>query len=57
MNFVKNLEVTHIVGGGGGEFMLFVSLWRIAYENQNVAHPLYFNIFVTIEKMEPRNYD
>ena len=57
MNFVKNLDVTHIVGGGGGEFMLFVSLWRIAYENQNVAHPLYFNIFVTIEKMEPRNYD
>ena len=57
MDFVKNLEVTHIVGGGGMGVMLFVSFWQIAYENRYVAHPLYLNIFVTIEKIEPRNYD
>ena len=37
--------------------MLFASLWCIAYENRYVTHPLYFNIFVTTEKLEPRNYD
>ena len=37
--------------------MLFVALWRIAYDNRNVTHPLYLNTFVAIEKMEPRNYD
>ena len=37
--------------------MLFMSLRRIAYENRYVTHPLYLNTFVTIEKMEPRNYD
>ena len=37
--------------------MLFVSLWEIAYENRYVAHPWYLNTFVTIEKIEPRNYD
>ena len=57
MDFVKNLEVAHIVRVGGRGVMLFVSLWLIAYENRYVAHPLYLNTFVTIEKMEPRNYD
>ena len=55
MDFVKNLEVTHIVGGGGTEVMLFhydalrtkIDMWLTPY----------LNIFVTIEKMEPRNYD
>ena len=37
--------------------LLFISLWRIAYENVYVAHSLYLNNFVTIEKMEPDNYD
>ena len=37
--------------------MLFASLWRIAYKNQYVTHPLYPNIFETIEKMEPDKYD
>ena len=40
--------------GWGEEVMLSVSLWRIAYENRYVAHPLYLNTFVTIEKMEPK---
>ena len=39
-------------GWGGG-----LVIWHIAYENRYVAHPLYLNAFVTIEKMEPRNYD
>ena len=37
--------------------MLFVLLWRIVYEIRYVTHPLYLNTFVTIEKMEPHNYD
>ena len=37
--------------------MLFVSLWRIAYENRYVTHPLYLNTFVNIEKRKPCNYD
>ena len=37
--------------------MLFVSLWRIEYENRYATHLLYLNTFVTIEKIEPRNYD
>ena len=49
--------MTHIVGGGGREVMLFVSISRIAYENRYVANPLYLNTFLTIEKKEPRNYD
>ena len=58
MDFVKNMEVKHVVGGGGREgVMLFISLWRIAYENRYAAQPLYLNPFVTIEKIEPRNYD
>ena len=55
MDFVKNLKVTHIIMGGG--VGSFVSLRRIAYEKRHVAHPLHLNPFVTIEKMEPRNYD
>ena len=57
MDFAENLEMTHIVSGGGMGVMLFVSLWRIAYENRYVTHLLYLNTFVTIEKVEPRNYD
>ena len=57
MGFVKNLEVTHIVGGEGRGVMLFASLWRIAYENWYVAHPLYLNTFATIEQIDPRIYD
>ena len=57
MDSVKNLEVTHIVRGGERGILLFVSFSRIAYEIQYVTHPLYLNTFVTIEKMEPRNYD
>ena len=56
MDFVKNLGMTYVVGGGGG-VKLFASLWPIADENQYVNHSLYLNTFVTIEKMEPRNYD
>ena len=37
--------------------MLFASLWRIAYKNWYVTHPLYLNTFETTEKMEPDNYD
>ena len=57
MDFVKNLEVTHIGGGGGEGVMLFISLWHIAYENLYVDDPLYLTTFVTIEKLEPCNYD
>ena len=57
MDFVKNLEVTPIVEGRGMGVMLFVSFRLIAYENRYVTHPLYLNTFVTIEKMEPHNYD
>ena len=52
----KNLEVMHIVWGEGrGSSYLFhydVLLMKI-----NVAHPLYFKTFVTIEKIEPCIYD
>ena len=44
-------------GGGGGGGILFKLLWRIAYKNWYVNHPLYLNTFETIEKMEPENYD
>ena len=37
--------------------MLFAPLWRTAYKNRYVTHPLYFNTFETIEKVEPDNYD
>ena len=58
MNFVENLEMTHEVGGGRGESaMLFASLWRTAYKNRYVTHPLYLNTFEVIEKVEPDNYD
>ena len=57
MDFAENLEMTHIVSAGGMGVMLFVSLWRIAYENRYVTHPLHLNTFETIEKMEPHNYD
>ena len=43
--------------GLGEGVMLSVSLWCIAYENRYVTQPLYLNTFVTIEEMEPRNYD
>ena len=56
MDFVKNLEVTHIVGGGGRESCYLFHYDKL-YENRCVAHPLYLNTFVTIEKIEPRNYD
>ena len=52
MNFVENLEMTHIVGVGGRVVMLFVSLGRIAYENRHATRPLYLDTFVTIEKNE-----
>ena len=35
IEFVKNLEMTR---AGGGD-ILFVSLWRIPYENRHVTHP------------------
>ena len=38
INFVENLEVTHIIGAVG--VMLFTSLWRITYENRYVTHSL-----------------
>ena len=57
MDFAENLEMTHIVNGGGTGVILFVSLWRIAYENRHKTHPLHINTLVTIEKMEPHNYD
>ena len=57
MDFAENLEMTDIVNGGGMGVMLFVSLWRIAYENRYVTHPLHLNTFVTIEEVEPHNYD
>ena len=56
MYFVENLEMTHVVGGGGAG-MLFASLWRIADKNRYMTHPLYLNTFETIEKMEPDNND
>ena len=51
MDFVENLEMTHIVRGG----VTFICV--IAYENRFVTHSLYRNTFLTIEKMEPHNYD
>ena len=57
MDFAENLETMHIVSGERMGVMLFVSLWRIAYENRYVTHPLHLNTFVTIEKTEPHNYE
>ena len=37
IDFVENLEMTQIAGGGG--VMLFASLWRDAYENWYLIHP------------------
>ena len=37
--------------------MLFAPLWRTAYKNRYVTHPLYLNTFETIEKVEPDSYD
>ena len=56
MDFVKNLEVTHILRGGKRGILLFVSFSHIAYENRYVTHPLYLDTFVTIEKMKLHNY-
>ena len=58
MYFVENLEMAHAVGGErGGRVMLFAPLWRTAYKNRYVTHPLYLNTFETIEKVEPDSYD
>ena len=56
MDFVENLEMTHIVRGRGGRHVICV-IMTITYVNRYVSHALYFNTFVTIEKMEPYNYD
>ena len=56
MDFVRNLEMTHIVRGGVG-FMLFASLLCIMYVHRYGTHPLYLNTFVAIEKLEPYNND
>ena len=56
MYFDETLDMTHVVGGGGGG-MLFASLWRIAYKNWYMTHLLYLHTFETIEKMEPDNYE
>ena len=60
MDFNENLEMTRIVVGGAGNHVICVimtSLWRIAYEHWYDTHPLYLNTFLTIEKMQPHNYD
>ena len=57
MDFVENVEMTYVVGGGEGGFMLFESLRRIACKNRYVTHPLYLSTFETIEEMETVNYD
>ena len=59
MYFVKNLEITHIVGcGGRGEGESHVVCVNMTHSVQkSIQKPLYLNIFETIEKMELDNYD
>ena len=52
MGFAENLEMAHIVGGRGGRVTSVIMTHR-----RYVTHTLYLNTFVTIEKMEPHNYD
>ena len=57
IDFVENLETTHILGGEG--VMLFALLWRIALKNRYVSHLLIekeeeiFNLLLRKETFMP----
>ena len=55
MNFVQNLEMTHIAGdGGGGAHVICVIMMHCVWKP---ICDLYLNTFVAFEKMDPHNYD
>ena len=57
MDFVKNLEMTHIVGDERrGGYVICVIITHCVRKSI-CDSPLYLNTFVTIEKMEPHNCD
>ena len=59
MYFVRNLEITHVVGCGGegkGESHAVCVIMTHSVQ-KSIQKPLYLNIFETIEKMELDNYD
>ena len=51
MDFVKNMKMIHIVGGGGGGHVICIIMTHC------VRKSICDNTFVAIEKMEPHNYD
>ena len=56
MDFAENLEMTHIVRGGGWGHVICVIMMHCVQKSISDSSQ-YFNTFVTIERVEPHNYD